>query len=196
MRVTVTSQDEQRAREVHRLFSAKLHSEHIASEFALAHLAAVLRANEVRTVLEFGAGIGTMTYLLLSTLPELAVECTEKNELCFRALEDNLPAAMRARLHIHTERYPVIKGGPFDLVIIDGRVAPGPNLLKAGSICFAEGDRESGRSTIEAALAERGLTCMFTNYENPRLIWRASRFGVPRPSIARKGCWIGRVETR
>jgi hypothetical protein len=200
MKVEVSDADRTLAADIHRLFSAKPHSEHIASEFALAHLAAVLRTNDVQSALEFGAGIGTLTYLLLSH--GLAVECTEKHPICLAALDENLPPEMRERLTVHSRRPPPAK--PFDLIIIDGRVK-GAGYAKKGTICFAEGSRAEARAKLETALNTQGLTCRFTNYPTGREIrWRTTRFGFKIPQfrhpsgviIHRRGCWIGRVEVR
>jgi Methyltransferase small domain len=196
MKIKVTEADRQKAREVHALFSAKPHSEHIASEFALAHIAAVVRANAVSSVLEFGAGIGTVTYLLLSVLPEAAtLDCVEADELCLDSLETNLPIEMRDRLTIHRNgRAP--KKRSFDLVIIDGKIGLRFDFLEVGSICFAEGNRSKARRALERSLNERGLMCRFTNYPHwswpPS--WQKSRFGLPVPSMRQRGCWVGRVE--
>jgi predicted O-methyltransferase YrrM len=46
-------------------FKRKPGSQHIASEFALAYLSALLNKVKPDSVLEFGAGIGTVTYFLM-----------------------------------------------------------------------------------------------------------------------------------
>jgi hypothetical protein len=193
MDVNPTTADWQKAAEVHRLFSAKPNSKHIASEFALAHLAAVLRTQKIRTVLEFGAGIGTVTYLLLSSRPDSEVECTERNELCLAALSQNLAAGMRERLTIYSDGS--VPERPFDLIVIDGKVSGG-GYAREGTICFAEGNRANSRSKLEAALNSQGFTCTYVEYRRPVTIrWRTTRFGFPIPHISNKGCWIGSVES-
>jgi hypothetical protein len=198
MKIRVGAADRRVARHIHQMFSAKPHSEHIASEFALAHLGAVLRTNAVQSALEFGAGIGTMTYLLLSR--GVAVECTEQHPLCLAALDENLPPDMREGLIIHSKG--AVPAKPFDLIIIDGKV-DGSGYAKDGTICFAEGSRATARAQLEAGLNKQGLTCRFKNYPSRReLRWRPTRFGfnIPRlrhPSgmfVYIRGCWIGRVE--
>lgn len=49
------------AESVHTRFLARPGAGHIASPYALAHLAAILRQAEINSVVEFGAGIGTLT---------------------------------------------------------------------------------------------------------------------------------------
>ena len=207
MKIDVTRADWRRAGETHRLFSAKPHAEHIASKFALAHLAAILRTYDVRSVLEFGAGIGTLTYLLLASRHDLTVVCTERKSLCLNCLEQNIPSGMRERLTIHAENPPSIEG-TFDLVIIDGKIK-NALFLKPGSISFVEGQRTRERRNLETLLNEYGMTCEFTNHLQWRLEiawqrpkWRPLRrlrgWGMEEIKVPilvrRKGCWIGRVE--
>jgi predicted O-methyltransferase YrrM len=176
----LTPKDRENARNVHQLFSAKQHSEHVASEFALAHLAAILRTHDIGSVLEFGAGIGTITYLLLTTLSEnVRVHCTERDELYLALLNQNLTRDMQSRLVVHTAADAPLKGG-FDLVIIDGDISRGSAFLDRGSVCFFEGNRRKARGAIELSLNQRGLTCALRNYI---------------PSGSEKGCWIGRVKS-
>jgi hypothetical protein len=183
MEVTVTDDDRRFAAEVHRLFSAKPHSQHIASRFALAHLAALVRGREFRSVLEFGAGIGTMTYLLLSRLPTATVECTERNETCLAALSVNIPESLRGRLIVHSNG--TVPNRAFDLIIVDGK-ANLNGCLKPGTVCFIEGDRTQARAQIGA---------FFVHYRPGwrDITWRMTRLRFPVPNFG-KGCWIGRVE--
>jgi protein-L-isoaspartate O-methyltransferase len=210
MKVEVSEADRTLAADIHRLFSAKPDSEHIASKFALAHLAAILRTHKIGSVLEIGAGIGTMTYLLLSMLPDsVAVVCTEANELCLAALDENLPREVRNRLMVHRDAHLVERA--FDLVVIDGSVdGVTAALFRPGSVCFAEGKRAKERRKIQQLLNERQMACAFTNYlpwsfqfVRQRIEWRPLRvrlkawLGIEKPLPAitrRKGCWVGRVE--
>jgi hypothetical protein len=184
-------QDWLTAQWVNERFSKKPGSKHIASTFALAHLARVLRTNEITSAFELGAGIGTMTYLLLSELPSsVRVECTEPNEFCVEQLHHNIPAEMLHRLLIHPNSDPRTKT-TFDLVIIDGLVKPPFTFIRPGTICFVEGERGKARHIIQTDLASRGLVCKFRNY--PRGV-RLIRGTVHRALRTRKGCWIGIVE--
>ena len=66
MQVCPTEADWALAREVHGFFAPKPGARHIASEFALAYLHTLLNDSHAKHVLEFGAGIGTITTCLLS----------------------------------------------------------------------------------------------------------------------------------
>lgn len=195
MQIKPTSDDWRLARDIHKRFSRKTGSKHIATKFALAHLSAVLRTTEIRSVLEFGAGIGTISYLLLSELPDnVKVECTEHSAFCRTQLLHNIPPGLYDRLVIHETKAPMLTK-QFDLVIIDGSAFVNASCLGDGSLCFVEGTRKVARDKIQRSLAERNLTCNFQNYMvGNRIVWRMTRFHVPRPRLKHiKGCWIGRV---
>lgn len=87
----LTPSDELLAREVHSRFSKLEGSQHIASRGSLQWLVTVLRTMRPTRVLELGAGIGTMTELLLD--PRFGVEevyTTETDSFCLNALNENL----------------------------------------------------------------------------------------------------------
>ena len=197
MQIKLTADDWRLARDIHKRFSWKTGSKHIATKFALAHLSAVLRTTEIRSVLEFGAGIGTISYLLLNELPnDVQVECTEHSDFCRSQLSHNIPSSLYERLIIHETKQPMLKN-QFDLVIIDGSVSRDTGFFADGSICFVEGNRRGIVDRIQRSLAERGLTCHFVNYMPRRKIaWRLTRFYIPRTVLKPvKGCWISRVQT-
>ena len=128
------------AREVHDEFAQKPGATHIATEFALAHLSALVRAVRPTKVLEFGAGIGTISQLLLSHPPQHFELITDPELLDLE------------------RQY-------FDLVVIDGLLEPGQfNALQRDSFCFVEGSRKSTRKTITKELQRRNLTITFENY--------------------------------
>ena len=195
MRIKPSRNDWRLARDIYKRFSQKSGSEHIATEFALAHLSAVLRTSDIRSVLEFGAGIGTISYLLLSKLPDdVKVECTEHSAFCRAQLLHNIPSDLYDRLVIHETKTPMITT-QFDLVIIDGSASRDAGFLAPGSICFVEGNRHVARDRIERSLAERRLTCNFANHQRiaPKVVWRRTPSRLPYPVLKWKGCWIGRV---
>lgn len=197
MQIKPTAHDWRLAQNIHKRFSRKTGSEHIATKFALAHLSAVLRVNDIRSALEFGAGIGTISYLLLSELPDdVKVECTEHSAFCRTQLLHNIPSSLYDRLVIHETKTPMLTK-QFDLVIVDGSISHDPRYLGVGSICFVEGNRRGIVDMLQCSLAERGLTCDFINHmPRRRIAWRLTRFHIPRPVLKRiKGCWIGRVTT-
>lgn len=187
------------AHEVHAKFAAKHGSDHIATEFALAHLAALVRTNKIESVLEFGSGIGTITYLLLKLLPpETKIVCAERNAWCREQFQLNIPAAQRERVNLLPEARPKIEG-TFDLVVIDGPVTDGAAFLHIGSLCFLEGSRQETWAQVDESIKQLGLRCAMTPSYNWRtkIKWTPTRFRIPRPQFRKfrkKGCWVGYVE--
>jgi hypothetical protein len=185
------------AREVHLKFAAKPGASHIASAFALAHLSALLRQQTITSVMEFGSGIGTITYLLLRRLPPgVRIVCAERDEWCRGQFEANLPPRERGRIELLPYGRPKVEE-IFDLVIIDGPTNTQNCGLGSGSLCFFEGTRTDTRNAIAQNLTEAGLHIDFRGYFNDagrwQLRWAVTRFGFSRPQLARKrkGCWMG-----
>jgi predicted O-methyltransferase YrrM len=146
MRVVPGLGDWLTAYRVHQRFASRPGAKHIATWRALAYLAAVVRQHQPKAVLEFGAGIGTITYLLLSANPNLNVVSVEANPFCLAQLEQNIPDQFKPRLTVVTLNDARLNDG-FDLIVIDGDY--GSNnyaFLRQGTICFVEGTRKHARS--------------------------------------------------
>jgi hypothetical protein len=193
LRLRPNAADWSEARSIHRQFKSKPGSDHIASEFALAHLSALLRRHgpEITSVVEIGSGIGTITYLLVSRLPESTrIVCTEHNSFCLQQLECNLPSWMLNRISLQRQKNPRIVG-ECDLAIIDGKLWPPLDYLRAGTICFAEGSRTDSQAIINADLKSRGIYLGMKWYPAGfTLIWHRNELTKFLPT---KGCWIGTV---
>lgn len=205
MRVKPNDDDWTVADQVFRRFHALPGSRHIASRYALAHLAAVLRQNEIRSAVEFGAGIGTITYLLLTyPTPMRTVVSTEPNAFCLEQLDRNLPADLHARLTVISDG--ALPKGDFDLAVIDGKISTAEykTLLRPGLVCFVEGGRLPQRDNVRRIVAENGLRCDLKHHADrhlPHLQWQkvVIRLYWPRlkiPSLSqlfgrKSGCTIG-----
>ncbi len=205
MRVLPNARDWLVARQVYRRFAVRPGATHIATAGALAHLAAVLRQYPINAVLEYGAGIGTITYLLL-TYPDCkrTVVSIERDSFCLDQLRQNIPEEMRPRLTVASES----PRDYFDLVIIDGKFPLGADrpLLRQGTICFVEGTRSNFRASFEEDMRTTGLTLDFVphpvrwggmRFKVP-LKWSPTRFGFARPQLhlallTKKNCSIGMV---
>lgn len=187
---------------VHAAFRHQPGAQHIASEFALAWLSAVLHAVRPRTVLEIGAGIGTVTRALLEHPCRVGrVWSTENDGYCRARLRENLDTR-------HADRFGLLAPGgehvpgPCDLVVVDGPFGEGDlGAFGPGTVCFVEGSRTPMRRAIAAHLAASGLACRFHNHHQGirwlDLRWRRGADGRRRPVFKlwrrRKGCWIGAV---
>ena len=206
MNVTPSEADWELARSVGNEFRPKPGSEYIASDFALAHLSAVLNAIRPDSVLEFGAGIGTITYFLMKHPVSIGHLTTiENHPFCLAQFAANIPAEFEDRYELVNEIGDVAPGARrYDLVIVDHTVGKeGCALFEQGVVCFVEGARGKTRQLFNAELGERGLRCDLTNYDRERRnfslsIEHCARSGLPYPKIrfprTIKGCGIGVVE--
>jgi hypothetical protein len=191
------------ARAVHMEFSRKPGAEHIASEFALAHLSALVRIVKPYRVLEFGAGIGTISRLLLQHTDRIRrLVATESNQFCLDQLAKNIKGVDADRFHLISDPKPdYIRHAPYDLVVIDGLLDADQFAgLGTGTLCFIEGSRNSTRRAIVIALKARGLKCHFVNYNQGIQYCRLDRFDsagrrrvIPKFRLRKelKGCLIG-----
>jgi protein-L-isoaspartate O-methyltransferase len=176
------------ARDVYRRFVARPGAENIATAGALAYLAATLRQQPSSRILEFGAGIGTITYLLLTFPPETrTIVSTEANPFCLDQLRENIPAPLWSRLMLVSDGS--LPTDPrFDLIIVDGKVpkCTDYSYLREGVVCFVEGNRGKVRSEIESVARTKGLTISFVRLPPRgalRIGWHPTRFGFSRPHL-------------
>lgn len=206
MHLSPTGEDHETGSALHRLFASRPGAEHIASEFALAHLSCLLNAAKPHTVLEMGAGIGTLTYLLLThpRRPELIVS-VEDNEYCIDQFTYNLPIQLRAGHSLTTDVQTAREhASHFDVVIFDAenQAEEACEFLEANTIVFVEGSRKHQRAAIQSQLRDRNLTCNFNRYiPGHRLIAYSKTGKAPRIPCTNyriwrrtKGCHTGIVE--
>ena len=205
MHISPTDADWALAREVHGAFAPKPGARHIASAFALAHLSAVLNSERPDSVLEFGAGIGTITHFLLQHPSQVTrVTATEENQFCIQQLAKNIGARFAGRYELVTEVGGLsANNSHYDLVVFDGLLEPDQyKVVTLGTTCFVEGSRTSTRRELNEQLASRGLNCPFVNYnrgtrylnfymrEDPETGRRRPKFKFRK---VLKGCWVGKV---
>ena len=207
MKVEPSESDWVYAKSVYDEFSQKPGAQCIATEFALAHLSAVLNQVKPDSVLEFGAGIGTITHFLLKHPANIGhVTTTENNPFCLEQFAANIPEEYRGRYDLIVGDGTQVPGQrPYDLVIVDDLVSSQVYAyLDHGMTCFVEGARSANRREIEGELASRGLRCEFINYNRGMqyfniVLRRSKKSGSPYPKFrlrkVRKGCWIGAVES-
>ena len=116
-------------------------SDHIATVSSQINLLEILRTHQVDQVMDFGAGIGTLTSLVIKHT-NVNLTAIEKNEFCIKQFtKHNLPNN-RITLLGKIPRY-----GNFDLVIIDDAIKTSEifRLFYAAKnvIVFIEGRRSS-----------------------------------------------------
>lgn len=203
MRVVPSLGDWAVGHRVHRRFAARPGAEHIATRRALAYLSAVVSRHPPKAVLEFGAGIGTITYLLLSSSPKLNVVAIEANPFCLAQLERNIPEEFKPRLTIFTKKTAPLDDC-FDLIVIDGGLPSTDtySFLRHGTICFIEGNREQISAKLMQVAQAQNL--VFDLEKQPfgsfymrwpkthYMRWPKMRLGFSLPVYApRKTCRIG-----
>lgn len=157
------------AEKYHSIYAKKPGAEHIASKFALAYLGAILRVTKPASVIEFGAGIGTMTHAILAHPDKVEkLVTTETNQFCLDQLALNIPNDHKNRMFLIDDLEQLKKiEGKFDLMVFDGASATASQIafLKEGAICFIEGERKKTVKTVKKLLRAHGLTCEFKNYD-------------------------------
>lgn len=133
-------------------FCSLVGNEFIASEFVLLLILKLLEEFKIHSILELGAGIGTIpdTVLIYSRKRNqpLTYSATESNTFCRIALSRNVANYEHLKLYRSLEELPA--GERFDLIIIDGKddLYRLPNYCKPDSIILIEGDRFDQTETI------------------------------------------------
>ncbi|MFZ4436028.1 MAG: hypothetical protein ACOYOR_05930 [Flavobacterium psychrophilum] len=127
-------------------------SQYIASEFALEIILNLIQKFNVKSILELGLGIGSIsdTVLQFSTINshEIQYVGTEKDEFCLAALQKNVTDSNRIGLYPELS---AIDQQTFDLIIIDGSDAALNDIVahcKPHTIIFVEGDRSGQTQTV------------------------------------------------
>ena len=159
-----------------------------------------------KSVLEFGAGIGTITHFLLKHRANIGhLTTTENNPYCLEQFAANISEEFAGRYELIVDDGTLAPGQrSYDLVIIDDSVSSlGYAYLDRGMTCFVEGARSTNRREVESELSGRGLRCDFVNYNRGTqyfsvVLRRSKKSGIPYPAFrffkVPKGCWIGAVE--
>lgn len=131
---------------VFKYFSLLEGSQHIASENALKGIESLIRKNNIKSVFEFGIGIGTIPFLIKKINSEIEYTGIENNDFCISAFNTNLENWVHKPLFKHlrsTEE--LVSTQNFDLIIIDSQFEDSAFLQKivhSNSILFIEGHRE------------------------------------------------------
>ena len=184
-------------------FRAKPESRFIASEFAIFNLAKFLSTHHINSVLEVGAGIGTITKLLLShPARPAAITSTEEVPVCLKELEKNLADTDRRGWHLVNGISEIGRDAAFDLVIFDGTLDPEHQygFFRKDTWCFVEGNRGDTRTALANYLKKSGLAIEMKSFYpggyKLRITPGKKFLGFQLPKFQfkiRKGCHIGQV---
>lgn len=191
------------ASDIFREFSAKPESQHIANEFALIELSRFIARVKPRRVLEIGAGIGTITKLLLThpDKPKL-LTATEGHPVCLAELAKNLKGVDLAGYTLVNSAAQLDMNQNYDLVIFDGTLDDEQQyaVFRLGTWCFVEGSRGATIKALKQKLSQRGMSIAFETKRpggKKLKLFSARRFlGFRLPALRMKpikGCSIGQV---
>jgi hypothetical protein len=154
---------------VFKKFSKLDGSQHIASEFALKGIETIIRVENIKTIFEFGIGIGTIPYLIASFDKKYVYTGTESNNFCKNALFKNLEGVIDNQYFNHINDYSEYKGGKVDFLIVDGSFNDEIFLKKichSNTIIMVEGDRSDQRDLISSTFPNSLYNFKISLYKN------------------------------
>jgi SAM-dependent methyltransferase len=139
----------------YKLFCKAEGSQHIVSEFALYHILKLIEKYSVKSVLEVGLGIGTISGSILKYAEKFGknIYCvgTEKNNFCLEKIPINLGIYYN-KLNIFSEVSQIDSSTKFDLIVVDGaedNLELVKDMLTNNGIIVIEGDRSGQEKTIK-----------------------------------------------
>jgi hypothetical protein len=193
------------ASDIFREFNAKPESQHIATEFALRELSRFIARIKPQRVLEIGAGIGTITKLLLSHPDRPTyLTATESHPVCLSELSKNLKGVDLAGYTLLNSAAQLDMSQHYDLVIFDGTLDEEQQyaIFRIGTWCFVEGSRSATMEVLKQKLSHRGMSITFESKrpggKKLKLFSARRFFGYRLPAFRMKllkGCSIGQVST-
>jgi hypothetical protein len=155
-----------KAQLVHYKFKTLSGSDEIASEMALDELLNLLNHQEVKSVLEIGSGIGTMTFLIQAARPDALLVCFERNDWCQSQLAQNCNLD-KAKL-IKTNAELLDLNTHFDLILIDDYIDLGATKQLIKNSCpkwvFIEGHRRIQRMAVFIAYFRSSRRFRFSTF--------------------------------
>ncbi len=191
------------ASDIFREFDAKPESQHIANEFALMELSRLIARIRPQSVLEIGAGIGTITKLILTHPDRPArLTSTEGHPICVSELSKNLKGVELTGYKLVNSATELDLNRHYDLVIFDGTLDDEQQyaVFGSGTWCFVEGNRSKTMDVLKQKLAERGMTIAFEkkrpDHKKFRLFSSRRFLGLRLPALMMnpvKGCSLGQV---
>lgn len=169
-------------------FRALPGSDEIATAFAIEGLTRLLRRHRPRTVIEVGAGLGTLSQVILDHGPAAtSLTVLERNGWCGARWAENLAEAVVGACVFRLSAWPEKPYGwpvrPVDLLVVDDwlplRYDQVEVLLGQRALAFFEGNR-----TVERCIVREGLRA------KGRRVAALNR----RPWDRSKGFWILRAD--
>jgi len=149
---------------IYNWFSEKSESGHIATQETIEKIVDLVKDNKIKSVLEIGSGIGTLTYAVLSNC-NAYVTAYEPNDVCIEQLKKNLEGFNGYEIVQNWRELPPRK--QYDLIIVDGGAGVGsdfgfPRLIYAYlqyledfKYVLVEGYREAQNAFTQKAIGQR-----------------------------------------
>ena len=139
----------------YKLFCKAEGSQYIVSEFALYHILKLIEKYSVKSILEIGLGIGTISGSILKIAEksrwEICCVGTESNDFCLGQIPSNLGSNYK-ELKIFPEVRQIDSLTKFDLIIVDGgedNLELVKDMLTNNGIIVIEGDRSGQEKVIK-----------------------------------------------
>lgn len=158
---------------VFKIFGKKEGCQHIATRFALKGIEEIIKNKNIKTVFEFGIGIGTIPYLIGSLNNKITYYGTEDNEFCLNAIKENLPLKeLNIEFNLLNKYDEFKENFQFDLIIIDGKFEDIEFLKRIAhknTIIFIEGDRAEQQELVKKAFPfslKNRIVCITKNQKN------------------------------
>lgn len=182
-------------KEIYQSFKQKSGSEVIAGLETLETITAITKKQDIKNVLELGAGIGTISYCILAN-SNAHIDLYEPNEFCISELTKNL-SEFKGRYTVIEDYRMLPPRRNYDLVVVDGgggernngsekrTVLVFLNWLNSVKIIYVQGYRHGQRAFIRHALRDRYVYRIIKNLDGVTFeLKRSNSF------LAKWMCWL------
>ncbi len=161
------------AKENYKRFSYIDGNAHIASEYALFTILKLIKDFKIKSVLELGLGIGSISDTVFKFAKvnnkKIQYTGTESNEFCLNALESNIENY--TSIELYSSISDILNNQKYDLVIVDGsddflkKIA---SFCKPNTIIFVEGYRGSQINSLKSIFPNFMHVEIISLYKNPK----------------------------
>jgi phospholipid N-methyltransferase len=160
------------ALETYKYFSNLEGNMHIASEFALKKIIDVIDNYKIKSVLELGLGIGSISFCVLEfakrKTQNINYTGTEANDFCLKVLPKYLNFHFD-KIQIFNNLNSVSLSKKFDLIIIDGKeenLFKVKDMISEKGIIIIEGDRVPQLEVVKSIFSKHKYVRVISNQLN------------------------------
>lgn len=148
-------------------------NQYIASEYALITILKLIDDFKVKSILEVGLGIGSISDTVFKYANEKKIKIqytgTESNEFCLNALKSNIDDY--DLIDLHNSIADVKNNKKFDLIIIDGSddlLNYLPNFCNSNTVIYIEGYRNSQVESLKREYPNLKHVEIISSDKNPK----------------------------